>query len=116
MSSRVSLIVILFVSLCLSIKPIESSAFSWTENFGRKNPSRFQAASITAPKLNEMRQRQRVDVIRVGASSSSSMSIDKGDAQNFTKQSSKYPNWWRKDPRNRSVSGILICKVDHSTH
>ena len=71
MFPRVSFIV-LFLSL--SVYPIESSAFSWTKNFRRNNLSRFQVASITAPKLHEMRQRQGADVLRIGASSSSSVS------------------------------------------
>lgn len=114
MFPKVSFIV-LFLLLCLSVYPIESSAFSWTKNSDRKNLSRFQAASITAPKLHEMRQRQGVDVIRIGASSSSSVSIDDGDEESPALKSSSYLSWWRKDPRNRSVSGILICTFPHST-
>lgn len=113
-SSRFSFI-LLYIALYLSFQPIESSAFSWTKNFNRKtekNPSRFQVASITAPKLNQMRQRQGRDATRIatriGASSSSSGSINDGDAENMKQQSSTFSNWWRKDPRNRSVSGILI--------
>lgn len=36
------------------------------------------------------------------------MSIDTGDSENSTWPSSSYFGWWRKDPRNRSVGGILI--------
>lgn len=116
-TSRFSFI-LLYIALSLSIQRIESSAFSWTRNFGRnigKNPLRFQVASITAKSRNQMRQRQGVDVIRVGASSSSSLSIDDGDAENSTQQSPTHFDWWQKDPRNRSVCGILICTYDRST-
>lgn len=106
MFRRVSFI-FLFLSLCL-VYPIESSAFSWTKDFGRKSLSRFQVTSITAPKLHEMRQRQGADVVRIGASSSSSVSIDDGNAESPSQKSSSYLRWWCNDPRNRSVSGILI--------
>mmetsp|Transcript_12981 Transcript_12981/g.32766 ORF Transcript_12981/g.32766 Transcript_12981/m.32766 type:complete len:547 (+) Transcript_12981:290-1930(+) len=107
-SSRCSF-VLLSIALCLSIQQRESFAFGWTQNLSRKvrkNPSRFQVASVTSTNLNKMRQRPGLEVIRIGASSSSSASIDDGDADNVTQQSPS--NWWLKDPRNRSVSGILI--------
>lgn len=114
-SSRCSF-VLLSIALCLSIQQRESFAFGWTQNLSRKvrkNPSRFQVASVTSTNLNKMRQRPGLEVIRIGASSSSSASIDDGDADNVTQQSPS--NWWLKDPRNRSVSGILICTWDRST-
>lgn len=103
---------LLSIGLYLSTQQIESSAFSWTENLYRKirkNQSRFQPASISASNLNQMWKRPGLEVIRVGASRSSSESVDDGDSDYFTKQSPTYSIWWRKDPRNRSVSGILIC-------
>lgn len=108
--------ILLSIALCLSIQQRESSAFGWTQNFSgkvRKNPSRFQVASVTSTNLNKMRQRPGLEVIRLGASSSSSASIDDEDADNLTQQSPL--NWWLKDPRNRSVSGILICTLERST-
>jgi hypothetical protein len=98
--------------LYFSTQPKESSAFGWTKNFGRKirkNPSRFHLSSISTTNQNQMRQRPGLDVIRIAASRSSSVSIDDGDSDDSTKQSSTYSNLWRKDPRNRSVCGILIC-------
>lgn len=106
--------VLLSIALYLSIQQRESFAFSWTKNFIRKkwkNPSRFQVGSITSTNLNKMRQRPVLDNIRLEASSSSSLGVDDGGAENLRSST----NWWRKDPRNRSVSGILICRFDRWT-
>jgi len=54
-----------------------------------------------------MRHRAGLDVIRVTASKSSSLTIGDGDSDDCIELSST-SDWWRKDPRNRSVSGILI--------
>jgi len=95
-----------FIPLCLSSQHKESSAFTSTTNFYRKireNPPRFHLSSMHTRNQNRMRQR-----LGLVASKASSRSIDDGDLDYSIKQTSTYPNWWRKDPRNRSVGGILI--------
>ena len=116
-SSRFSF-VILSVVLYLSIQQTESSAFSWTKNLYRKirkNQSRLQPASITLSNLNRMWERPDLNAIRIGASRSSrSCSVSAGDGEpgDYKQQSPTHSSWWRKDPRNRSVSGILICTFE----
>jgi len=92
--------VISTILLVLASQQTESSAFCWTTAFYRnirKNPSQ-----------KKMRHRPGLHVTRIESSKSSSLSIRDGDSDAVTKQTSKNFNWWRKDPRNRSVSGILI--------
>ena len=112
---RISAIPI-FAALCLSFQKEESFAFHWTTNLHRKtrkSPSRFHLFSINT-RIQNMRlqpRRSRIDggsEGRVRTSRSSSVSIDDGSAENFKQQPSASFNWWGKDPRNRSVSGILI--------
>jgi len=112
---RISAIPI-FTALCLSFQKEESFAFHWTTNLHRKtrkSPSRFHLFSINT-RIQNMRlqpRRSRIDggsEGRVRTSRSSSVSIDDGSAEDFKQQPSASFNWWGKDPRNRSVSGILI--------
>ena len=123
-SSRFS-IVLLFIVVNLSNQQNGSSALTWSTDIYRKirkNPSRFHLFSINSVPVhqNRMRQRPGLDGMRIAASKASSMSIDDGnndddDSKDRTRQSSTYSNWLRKDPRNRSVSGILICTFYMST-
>jgi len=109
-SSRFSFL-FFFIAFYLSSQQKESSAFSLTTYVCRnirKNPSRFHLSLINTTNQSKMRQRPGLDVIRVAASKSSSVSINDGDSDDNTKQASTYSNWWRNDPRNRSVCGILI--------
>jgi len=119
-SSRFS-IVLLFIVVNLSSQQNGSSAFIWTTDIYRKirkNPSRFHLFSINTAHQKTMRQRPGLDGMRMAASNkASSMSIDDGnndddDSKDRIRQLSTYSTyWWRKDPRNRSVSGILICTL-----
>jgi len=100
---------LLFLFFNLSSQQNESSAFSGSNNsirqFG-KNPTRFQRFSIGKANQEKMRRRPGFDGIRIAASKSSS--ISNGDPEDDVQESSTYTNFWRKDPRNRSVFGILI--------
>ena len=104
---------LLFLFFNLSSQQNESSAFSGSNNsirqFG-KNPTRFQRFSIGKANQEKMRRRPGFDGIRIAASKSSS--ISNGDPEDDVQESSTYTNFWRKDPRNRSVFGILICKFE----
>jgi hypothetical protein len=97
---------LLYIAFSLSILQNGSSAFSWTKN---------HLSPINTTNHKQMRHRAGLDVIRVTASKSSSLTIGDGDSDDCIELSST-SNWWRKDPRNRSVSGILICEFECRKH
>lgn len=109
-------LVLLFIVVNLLTLQNRSSAFVHTTNLCRKirkNSSRFHLLSIHKTYNNRMRQRSGLDEIRVAISRSASISINDGSDDESTlndhaRQSSRYFDWWRKDPQNRSVSGVLI--------
>lgn len=110
MSLSTLTIVLLFIVANLSTLQNGSSAFIGTTNLCRK--IRKNSSQINLLSINRMRQRPGQDDKRVAVSISSSIAINDGNDDDIpngrARQSSRYFDWWRKDPRNRSVSGILI--------
>jgi len=109
-------LVLLFIVVNLLTLQNRSSAFVHTTNLCRKirkKSSRFHLLSINTTYNNRMRQRLGLDEIRVAISRSASMGIKDGSDDDSTlndhaRQSARYFDWWRKDPQNRSVAGVLI--------